>query len=352
MVNLKHIITNRNCPTLESCLRDDVEITKEYEEQKYGEFPPRYELFEEEDDPNVYKEDPILNKLFEHYQTFFEKGIDYMSNGIKMIVYPSGSMLWYFNEAFSLCTKLSIDPFPEQYFIDEYYKDIGGRSTQIERYFVLSIVYALLAVNGLVRRQHLKMIDVLYNFLSIGCPPSIMVKCMEFVTKTYEDNNAIWYKFQPTIDHFGYTRLKVEEGLSDDEEEIRDLLTRMRKKVCDNWLKYADKFNVNPRINPPEELLTKEALPYWTKLRNEGFIVANSYALAPGVSPYDATYIADQFGRVLRIENRWKIFENLWHMKNMAQKRNEYANQGKNVPSQKLIDEIFEVKPKELHKAS
>ena len=87
-------------------------------------------------------------------------------------------------------------------------------------------------------------------------------------------------------------------------------------------------------------------MPYWTKLRDEGFIVANGYALAPGVSPYDATYIADQFGVVLGIQNKWKLFENLWHMKNMAQRRNEYANQGKSVPSQKTIAKIFGVEPK------
>lgn len=120
MVNLKHIFTNRNCPTLESQLRSDIGISMEDEEQKYGEFPPIDRLYEREEDPNVYKENPILRNLFEHYQPFFEKGINYTADGKTWNVYPTGRMLWYCNEAFSLCTKLSIDPCPEDYFIDEY----------------------------------------------------------------------------------------------------------------------------------------------------------------------------------------------------------------------------------------
>ena len=66
MVNLKHLFTNRNCPTLDRQLYEDIGVSMEYEAQKFGEFPPRDRLYEREEDPNVYKENPILRNLFEH----------------------------------------------------------------------------------------------------------------------------------------------------------------------------------------------------------------------------------------------------------------------------------------------
>ena len=350
MVNLNHILKRRNCPTLEHQLYDDIEEAMEFQEQEYGKFPPRDHLFLWEDDPDTYKANPVINNLFEHYLTFFEKGIDYTSDGKTWNVYPTGSVLWYFNEAFSICTKLSIDPYPEQYFLDEYYRDIGGNCTPIERYFILSIVYSLLAVNWKVRRQHLKMVDVLYNFLSKGCPYSVMVKSIEFIAKTYTDSNAIDYEFRPIIDRWGYTLLKVDEGLPTDDEEQNDLFVQMRKKVCENGIKYAKMFNVMPRSNPPEELLIEEAQSYWSKLRVKGLIIADGYALAAGTSPYDATIIADHFSGVLGIKNKWKVFEALWGLNNMAQKLGDIRKGTANVPHQREINEIFGVIPKPVEK--
>ena len=93
--------------------------------------------------------------------------------------------------------------------------------------------------------------------------------------------------------------------------------------------------------NAPEELLTAEAQPYWTKLREKGFIVTDGYGLAEGISPYDATYIAEQFCAMLGIKNKWKVFEPLWGLKNMAQYKNDYTN------NQKEIDELFGIMPKD-----
>ena len=262
MVNLNFLFNKRTCPTLEhNLLYDSLEDTNEYEEQKPGEFPPRDSLFEREDDINVYKNNPIIKNLIDCYQPFFEEGINYNSGGKSYNVYLTGCMLWYYNEAFSLCTKLSIDPCPDQYFIDEYYNDIMGNSTNIERYFVLSIFYALLAVNAIVRRQHLKMIDILYNFLSKRCPISVMVKCLDFIVKTYNNNNAIAYEFRPTIDHWGNTLLKVDEGLTEDEEERSDLFIQMRKKVCENGQNYVKLLNIKPQYEDKNNTFMMPATP-------------------------------------------------------------------------------------------
>ena len=93
--------------------------------------------------------------------------------------------------------------------------------------------------------------------------------------------------------------------------------------------------------NPLEELITDNLQPYWKKLREKKFIVEYGYALAEGVSPYDATYIADHFGAVLKLRYKWKCFQQLWGLRNMAQYKNDYTNKTTKVPHQKEIDEIF-----------
>lgn len=118
-----------------------------------------------------------------------------------------------------------------------------------------------------------------------------------------------------------------------DEEQAKELLEKIKHES-----------------NPPEELLTIEAKPYWTKLREKGFIVSDGYGLTEGVSSYDATYIADHFSATLGIKNKWKAFEPLWGLKNMAQSKNDYTNKATTVPHQKEIDEIFGVEPKQLIK--
>lgn len=218
-----------NNPTLKYYAFD---ATPKVEEQQYMEFPDRDELYERKNDLNDYKKDPHISKVIELYQPFFEKGINYMSDGKYINSYLEGSILYYFNEAFSLCTKLSIDPTPEEYFINEYYQDISGN--KIERYFILSMVYVLLAINGFVRKQHLKMIDILYQFLCSRCPIDIMCKELLFISEFYQSQELPFWLFKPQIDQYEYTKLKVDEGLPEDEKEQEAAIIEMRKKVSEH----------------------------------------------------------------------------------------------------------------------
>lgn len=187
---------------------------------------------------------------------------------------------------------------------------------------------------------------------------------MEFITKTYTDNNAIDYEFRPVIDRWGYTLLKVDEGLIEDKEEQMDLYTQMRTKVCKNGLKYGEKFNLKPggnpsgnnipgsnppgnnnlSNNPPAELLTDEALPYWTKLKEKGFIVADSYALMDGISKNQAAYIAYRFSEKLKLEDIWKPFIELWGIQTLAAHAGNWKRTGDYPPRANEIDDIFGVK--------
>lgn len=80
----------------------------------------------------------------------------------------------------------------------------------------------------------------------------------------------------------------------------------------------------------PKELQTEEARPLWEKLREAGFIVTDGYALAKGVSNNQAAYIADCMAVKLNIKNKWKVFEQLWGIKNMAQLAGTWRDTGKN----------------------
>ena len=80
---------------------------------------------------------------------------------------------------------------------------------------------------------------------------------------------------------------------------------------------------------PSKQLQTEEAEPLWAKLREGGFIVAGGYALAEGVSNNQAAYIADCIAVKLSIRNKWKVFEHLWGLRNMAQLAGTWRETGK-----------------------
>jgi hypothetical protein len=95
------------------------------------------------------------------------------------------------------------------------------------------------------------------------------------------------------------------------------------------------------RTGVPEVLQTEEAERLWQRLREAGFIAAEGYALAEGVSANQATYIADSMARKLGLTNKWKVFQQLWNIKNMAQLAGSWQQSGKLPPKNKEIDEVL-----------
>jgi hypothetical protein len=90
--------------------------------------------------------------------------------------------------------------------------------------------------------------------------------------------------------------------------------------------KQFDNDNVG-EISP--ELLTEDAQMLWEKLRNGGFIVEGGFALAEGISNNQAAYIAECMAEKLKIKNKWKVFEQLWGIQNMAQLAGTWRDTGK-----------------------
>jgi hypothetical protein len=92
----------------------------------------------------------------------------------------------------------------------------------------------------------------------------------------------------------------------------------------------------------PEVLLTEEAETIWHDLREAGFIVPDGYGLAEGVSANQATYIADRMAEKLSIVKRkWKVFGQLWGIRNMAQLAGSWQQTGKLPPKSKEIDKLI-----------
>ena len=93
---------------------------------------------------------------------------------------------------------------------------------------------------------------------------------------------------------------------------------------------------------PADELLTAEAMELWELLRQAGFIAKDSFALAQGVSANQATYIAMLTAERLGLKKKWKPFQDLWGIPNMAQMAGAWQQTGKLPPDAKRIDELLE----------
>lgn len=117
-------------------------------------------------------------------------------------------------------------------------------------------------------------------------------------------------------------------------EQVRQLRRDIRLKVKE--LESAEEAG-----EVPEELQTAEAEEIWSSLREAGFIAKNGYGLAKGVSANLATYIADRMAESLNITHKWKVFQGLWGIKNMAQLAGSWKETGKLPPRTDEIDELF-----------
>ncbi len=89
------------------------------------------------------------------------------------------------------------------------------------------------------------------------------------------------------------------------------------------------------------ELLTAEAQVLWQRLRDAGFIVAEGYALAEGVSANQAAYIADRMAEKLHIKKKWKLFQLLWGIPNLGQLAGTWQQTGKLPPRSSEIDKLM-----------
>ena len=89
------------------------------------------------------------------------------------------------------------------------------------------------------------------------------------------------------------------------------------------------------------KLETDEAKKYWLRLEEAGFVDAK-HALMPETTRKQAMYIAELFAEKLGIKSKWKTFEQLWGISNLAQEKWDMQETGSTPSRSKEIDKIFE----------
>jgi len=90
----------------------------------------------------------------------------------------------------------------------------------------------------------------------------------------------------------------------------------------------------------PDVLATGVAMKYWKRLQQQGFVDAG-YQLTSDTTRKQAMYIADVFSDKLQMRSKWKPFQDLWHINNLAQEKWEMQETGKRPNRSEEIDEIF-----------
>ena len=88
-------------------------------------------------------------------------------------------------------------------------------------------------------------------------------------------------------------------------------------------------------------LASEEAMRYWKRLQQKGF-VDERCQLKPETTRKQAMYIAEVFAERLGIGSKWKTFERLWGISNLAQEKWDFQQTGTLPSRSKEIDRIFE----------
>ena len=90
----------------------------------------------------------------------------------------------------------------------------------------------------------------------------------------------------------------------------------------------------------PDVLATGMAMKYWQRLQKAGF-VDEHYQLSATTTRKQAMYIADVFSDKLQMRSKWKPFQELWHINNLAQEKWEMQETGKSPARSEDIDKVF-----------
>ena len=132
---------------------------------------------------------------------------------------------------------------------------------------------------------------------------------------------------------------------------LLELITAAKLEMSEDIMEMLSHFDDEELTDQPQspgtvnenvaELLTAEAQVLWQRLRDAGFIVADGYALAEGVSATQAAYIADRMAEKLRIKKKWKLFQQLWGIPNLAQLAGTWQQTGKLPPRSSDIDKLM-----------
>ena len=132
---------------------------------------------------------------------------------------------------------------------------------------------------------------------------------------------------------------------------LLELITAAKLEMAEDIMEMLSHFDDEELTDQPQsagsvnenvaELLTAEAQVLWRRLRDAGFIVADGYELAEGVSANQADYIDDRMAEKLRIKKKWKLFQLLWGIPNLGELAGTWQQTGKLPPRSSEIDRLM-----------
>ncbi len=94
-----------------------------------------------------------------------------------------------------------------------------------------------------------------------------------------------------------------------------------------------------PQKQMPDVLNTNEALKYWEKAKELGFVDEDFKFIG---TKYQMAYFAELMGTKLNLKHKWKPFTELWGYNKFAQTRHESKERFGVVADSKRIESIFE----------
>lgn len=118
----------------------------------------------------------------------------------------------------------------------------------------------------------------------------------------------------------------------------RELGIEMRPMTEEDYERsHAQQMEVLAATGP---LATEQAMKYWERLKEQNF-VDKRLMLLESTTRQQAMYIAELFAEKMGITTKWKTFEDLWGINNLAQEKQKCTDLGKLPARSDVIDEIF-----------
>jgi hypothetical protein len=106
-------------------------------------------------------------------------------------------------------------------------------------------------------------------------------------------------------------------------------------------IKALCKRKVTNKLSDDDILLSEKAEKYWKELEEEEFVDKN-HKLLPTTTRQQAMLIAEQFAMILKLKAKWKPFEQLWGINNLAQEKWTHLETANKISREKEILKIFD----------
>lgn len=154
------------------------------------------------------------------------------SNGNNHEEFLQYSVEHYFNDAYYICTKLTLDLNPESHFLEEYYNTIEGNA--LDHWLVFTMVYWMLLRNLAIRPQYINMMNTLIDFLLDDRYFYVLYFMVAFKNHEFKPENLnieffpVKSSFVDTDEIFRTPIIRVGEDANDAEKEVYDIWCKTR----------------------------------------------------------------------------------------------------------------------------